>query len=913
MDLNKDILDKAAKAKAANSGFLSDMVGRVVAAGQSIVSARANVRTASAPERKTPFSSNQIESVGRVDQGAGGPRDLHKVVAQDKDRQLSNVVARARDMIEKKLSAMPINGPDILYMKADISRWDDHTGQPQTGRISFQIPFHGPQGDPRTIYSSVDLVMGGLMEPKNFTDGMNNVYAMDKTGLTELFKGESFDVVHQPKVAPQTKYTGPEFHAPDGQPGAVAAVNSPLMFRKSSTEITRVASGEKPSIAREGLVRSLSKEAAQIARPVTPAEVAKLKAAPAARQPAAAGTAFTLGTSAEDNRTDPHGNATQGGQTDPVLASAELREVSHDGKIVSTAKGEQKALIDQANAMTFGGHDHVVEVWAGDKMVYRVAKSKDQVRLASSGLSKAVADLKLMDVRMVCFHDLILLCKQHGKDGDLSFDSAAKELAKAGIVLFKSAQTDGRLLRRLAHARRLTLAGPESPVIDAPSSPAVANMPEVAPGAEAGTGAAGTPEIAPPSGLDPVEFREFQGLMDQYNNEWETVHQRETNNIKNGNAPHMGIDYTNLQLIYDKIEAYQQRSKAGEAEAQGAAPSDLAEQPKTTPSAAAPANPSGEQSGTGTLAPEKGKGLAGQAPRMERSAIEQAKDMKSKGEEITEDMVEKKATLTVDPELQSKITENGGNPDNIQDPKTQQVLELYDKTAARSPKFPEVCKNCKSLVVPTGYSPLKEFQHTRMPFCGAPKKAGVGFIAAYFRDCLGYDPIVKEIPQKIESVAPESEQTEADTHKGMKEKKASSTPSKVGEPCQLCGDNMLKMSPGGIACPVCESEQFKLPPNAKAKTAASLPSPDPEAVSKKDSPTGYALDIREWCEKAGHYAPAGEVHPTHDWCTLWNTAVENLVKLPGGAVVPKSMSGMSSEPNGEGGPHQFGNTPNQTI
>jgi hypothetical protein len=159
---------------------------------------------------------------------------------------------------------------------------------------------------------------------------------------------------------------------------------------------------------------------------------------------------------------------------------------------------------------------------------------------------------------------------------------------------------------------------------------------------------------------------------------------------------------------------------------------------------------------------------------------------------------------------------------------------------------------------------MREYQHTRLPFCGAEKKAGVGFVAAYFRDCLGYDPIVKDVPQKVDMKAPESEQTEADTHKGMKDKKAEA-----------------------------------------------LPSAAPESVREKDSQTGHGLDIRQWCEKNGHYAPAGEAHPTHDWCTLWNTAVENLVELPSGAVVPRSMSGMSSEPHGEGGANQFGETPNQ--
>ena len=264
------------------------------------------------------------------------------------------------------------------------------------------------------------------------------------------------------------------------------------------------------------------------------------------------------------------------------------------------------------------------------------------------------------------------------------------------------------------------------------------------------------------------------------------------------------------------------------------------------------------------------------------------------------------------------MTSIGKNPDDPND--VGEFMETYKKTASHSQKFPEVCKNCKNLSVPVGYSPLREFKHTRLPFCGAEKSAGVGFLHAYFRDCLGYDPIVKDIAQKIDSKSTESDQTEADTHKGMKEKKAG-----VSTACARCGHaedehwedgcnverTDLKSEDTPLEESYCECKGYVAP--KKGKKAAALPSADSDAVKEKDSQTGAGLDIRKWCIDGGHYARAGEAHPTHDWCTLWNTAVDNLVKLPSGAVIPRSMSGQSSESNGEGGPHQFGNTPNQAI
>src|SRR3990172_2434136 len=116
----KEISEKHAKATAARTNWAADMFSRVIAAGQSVLPKKDQVRTASAPERATPFATRHAEAVGRIDTGhqASGPRDLRSLTAQDKDRQINNAVARARQMVEKKLASMPITSPDINYLRA---------------------------------------------------------------------------------------------------------------------------------------------------------------------------------------------------------------------------------------------------------------------------------------------------------------------------------------------------------------------------------------------------------------------------------------------------------------------------------------------------------------------------------------------------------------------------------------------------------------------------------------------------------------------------------------------------------------------------------------------------------------------------------------------------------------------------
>ena len=469
-------MDKLAKgiraAKAATSSWIDDVQDRIAETGRRIIAARDHVKMASAPQRTSPLPNNQMYAVDRIDQGKGGPRDLSQIAAQDKDRQVNNIVARARELLQKKIAEVPLNGADVYLTRTDISRWDDHTGTPQTGRIAFQIPFSTPSGGPRTIYANVDIVLGDPMEPRYFSDGLNHHYAFDKSGLSEMLQGSMFDVVQTPHVVPEQKFTGPEFHSPDGIPGQVAAVDGPRIVRANRDMTRQAGVPEKPRYVAEGMVRAISKEAMEIAAPLSPSQVQDIKTKPAApppRQPSHALSNYPTG--AESNTGYPEGDQAPGKST---LAS--------------------------------------------------------RVVVSASGMSQVVEDLKLMDMRMVSFRDLIQLLKQHGSMASVDFEGAAKTLAKDGIVLYQAAsKADASLGRRVARAHAQRLA---APVAEPQEKSELPTKPEQEPGAKPQDqvppeppaeqpqqpqapqqpAPQGQAEIAPPNGMDTVEFKEWNRL-----------------------------------------------------------------------------------------------------------------------------------------------------------------------------------------------------------------------------------------------------------------------------------------------------------------------------------------------------------------------------------------------------------------
>jgi hypothetical protein len=114
-------------------------------------------------------------------------------------------ITKAREIIGAQIVKLNLPASDVYYMKSDISRFAGD-GTPATGRISFQIPFLTPQGDQRTIYSDVDIVLGSLIPPRQFYDGMNQRYAFTEDGLKELLHGRDFELMENVKVNPETTY-----------------------------------------------------------------------------------------------------------------------------------------------------------------------------------------------------------------------------------------------------------------------------------------------------------------------------------------------------------------------------------------------------------------------------------------------------------------------------------------------------------------------------------------------------------------------------------------------------------------------------------------------------------------------------------------------------------------------------------
>jgi len=132
------------------------------------------------------------------------PRPLGEIF-HNRGQMSEQAITKAREIIGKQILKLNLPASDVYYMKSDISRFAGD-GTPATGRISFQIPFMTPQGDNRTIYADVDIVLSSLIPPRQFYDGMNQRYAFTEDGLKELLHGRDFELMQNIKVNPETTY-----------------------------------------------------------------------------------------------------------------------------------------------------------------------------------------------------------------------------------------------------------------------------------------------------------------------------------------------------------------------------------------------------------------------------------------------------------------------------------------------------------------------------------------------------------------------------------------------------------------------------------------------------------------------------------------------------------------------------------
>lgn len=188
-----------------------------------------------------------------------------------------------------------------------------------------------------------------------------------------------------------------------------------------------------------------------------------------------------------------------------------------------------------------------------------------------------------------------------------------------------------------------------------------------------------------------------------------------------------------------------------------------------------------------------------------------------------------------------------------------QVNDLT-KQATTSWDFPKVCENCKSLVIPKGYSELTEIDMHRKPFCGAISQGnGIGFEFAHFRECKGYDPITKEITQEVEKNV-------------------------YNKPYQL------HRKEGG------QTERLMVKKANMAKLIAERKAQATEIMSEiAEEATGEVVTAHPECAKCKDCIPAGEGHVAHDYCKVWQTACTNVTIMSSGACVPISMASQSSE------------------
>jgi hypothetical protein len=148
------------------------------------------------------------QSVMSFEHYDASPRSLSESF-NTRQTQGDRAIYKAREIVAKLMEGLNIPTSDIYYLKSDITRYAGD-GTPATGRISFQMPILTPQGDSRTIYADVDILLGGLQPPTFFTDGVNQKYAFSPEGVKGFLKGRDFEVMQNPKVEPETTF----FEAP---------------------------------------------------------------------------------------------------------------------------------------------------------------------------------------------------------------------------------------------------------------------------------------------------------------------------------------------------------------------------------------------------------------------------------------------------------------------------------------------------------------------------------------------------------------------------------------------------------------------------------------------------------------------------------------------------------------------------
>jgi len=472
--------------------------------------------------------------------------------------------------------------------------------------------------------------------------------------------------------------------------------------------------------------------------------------------------------------------------------------------------------------------------------------------------------------------------------------------------------------------------------------------------------------------LSPAEYQEVQRLEDLREKEWKTISDREGRNINEGLPPYTNIDYSEVEVLNDHIKQYQEVSEQRKSKEM---------LPTPTPE---PQEPGMESL---PLPKEKPEGMPGEKEMPEEGVLTK------KPEALPEFAMRRNRFMKrADGDKDVLIGDKKGKVIKIQDekhPETKEkmrkiLVEFEDGTrgweimdtenvvfpggqnkssdrdmgmtrkAVQPIDFPEVCKNCKNLVVPCGYNELRTLDHKELPVCSLQGKPNTGFDQAYFRDCASYDPIVKVLEQKVitpgqfifdeikdmkmnpilktpkESDEYPTINTKVDkdrTGKNYEMKKNNGLNKKSFDLMWEVGNDIQEKSTGQIGeivrindyahgfnyeikmdngeirtVPIREIARGWIIPNT-TKTAEYEKKPKNEIPVDKDEEKKEREKASITCKKCvdkGYWKMRGLVHPAHAWHSLFNTSWDNV--FHGDVCIPKTLN-QSVKDSGE---NQFG-------
>jgi hypothetical protein len=381
--------------------------------------------------------------------------------------------------------------------------------------------------------------------------------------------------------------------------------------------------------------------------------------------------------------------------------------------------------------------------------------------------------------------------------------------------------------------------------------------------------------------LSPTEYQEIERLIGMREKAMEAIFDREKRNMQEGKPGYTGIDYTEIEMLNAKITEYQNLAKGrkgtevvpGAPEEEPMAPEGMPPEPKE-----APGKPGGAEKGVLEKRPEELPMFATKRHQLVKRA--EVMSIMNRNFEIS-------PIWHIDENTQTfhgyDVHADSGEKLHIPTDKHMSREELKNEIAKKLTKgiqrkgmekdavtcqdFPEVCKNCRNCTIPSGYRELTLLDHRDKPFCSVSDSAkDIGFRWAYMRECRGYDPILKEVKQKVE------------------------TPGEViFEEFKSKGDKpILKKSAGYEDTPKNEPATIETEQEAKERGKVICPK----------------------CVEKGFFIPRGKVHPAHDWHSLWNCDFQSISHTPKGICMPKTMA-FQSQP--DSGLNQFDTEKNRIV